>query len=235
MKYIRLSLLPFLFLFSAFVGFKSAGNLDKGWDAKSSIEQRNILIINTEDIKSENTRLKSVWLLIFYTDSPRVDLFPIFPLTGEGSEIKNLAFAEAFRLTREGKPTPEFWGEIESLKTWWDGYIILDDIVVAKLMAYFDGGKGLSSEKTKEAISEIPRWSEDPQSALEEQTDMYLVHCKKIIIDGDSADLIPLLFDLHQHTYTDMKHAQLIGIWQTIQPYSHSLNCAFPSLMASTD
>jgi hypothetical protein len=235
MKLIRLTIFAILFLISSFAGFNSARGLDFGWDATSPVEQRNILIISTEDVTSSNNELKSIWLMIFYSDSPRIDLFPIFPMTGNGSESENIAFAESFNLKPNGEPTSKFWNQMKTLKTWWDGYVVLDETSIANLMVYYDGDVSMAFEKAKEYLDEIPLWFEDPQTAQSEQTEMIGVHCQRFTRSGDKVDLIPLIIGFSQHAYTDMTYAQLFGIWQTIQSKSHSLNCAFPSLMFAAD
>lgn len=233
MRYIHWLMYALLFSISAFSGFISGKSLEIGWDTTSSIEQRNILIINTEDIQQPHSRLKSVWLLIFYTDSPRVDLLPIFPVTGQVSGISNHTLAGSFGLTANGEPSPAFWDELKTLKTWWDGYIVLDDTVTASLMAFMDGSNAASIENSAKELSGIPLWFEDPQSALAKQTEMYKVHCQRFTTQGDSQDFLPLVLDLHQHARTNLDHAQLVGAWRLLHSYSRSLNCAFPTITAA--
>ena len=222
-----------LFSISAFSGFKSGESLEIGWDTSSSIEQRNILIINTTDTLQTNLKLKSVWLLIFYTDSPRVDLLPIFPVTGQNSKVDNQILAASFSLSIKGEPSPAFWDQMKLLKTWWDGYVVLDDTVAASLMAFMDGGSGTSIENSSEEISKIPLWHEDPQSALAKQTEMYQVHCQRFTGKADLKDFLPLVLNLYQHAHTNLDLAQLIGAWHLLHSYSKSLNCAFPTITAA--
>jgi hypothetical protein len=233
MRYIRWFSYVLLFVISTLSGFNSGKSLKIGWDSSSLFEQRNILIINTENIQQANSRLKSVWLLIFYTDSPRVDLLPIFPVTGQASDVSNQSLAGSFGLSANGEPSPAFWDQMKTLKTWWDGYILLDDTVTASLMAFLDGGNAISIESSSKELNEIPLWFEDPQTALAKQTEIYQVHCQRFTTRADFQDILPLILALYQHAHTNLDPAQLIGAWRLLHSYSNSLNCAFPTLTAA--
>lgn len=102
--------------------------------AATILHQRNLLIIGVDRLQEPAAELKSLWLVIYYPDKPRVDLLPIFPSIQE----KNPMQSQTIAITSRNEPTGAFWDQIEGRDILWHGYVLVDKEIVNAITASLD-------------------------------------------------------------------------------------------------
>ncbi len=197
--------------------------------------QHNILMINVDRADTLSAQLESVWLVIYYSNSPRVDLFPIFPSPADDSHSRNQAMADAFCLLPNGEPGEEFWHQMQTFTTWWDGYFLIDEIAAAKLVDFMGGADIVNATaEPYQVVEDTSLWYEDPQAALLGQAAKYREQCQNFAQSAPPGEIISLLDTIHTHLHTDLDNDQISADWQLLRLYGGSLHCEFPTLMLTT-
>jgi hypothetical protein len=235
-KNLRIAGLIIVFATTFWVGFKSGAGFgvksDKlvhGYPASmtsSPTDQKNILIIHVDQIDKPDAILKGIWLMAYYTNSPRVDLLPIFPSIKSYAQERNNLLQNSFSLTNEGEPGESFWLEMQTLNTWWNAYILIDDDAIKTLAEHF-----LVSPLIQDnASSTNPPWTEMAQIGIGEQAEYYALLCQGFPQNGGGRELIDLWSSMHNHTHTNMPLVQIRELWVQLDSYQRDLTCTFPSL-----
>jgi len=225
-----------LFLAALLGGFKIGSNLGAfpiqtadryatPMDA-SPPNQHNLLLIHIDQLDQEKPRLRSIWLMAYYDNSPRVDLLPIYPFSKPGSEAHNSQLESSFSLTSSGEPVEDFWHAMESINTWWNAYLLLDDTAAQRLGQTLGKITGIENQGGLDNAA--------PQSSstvpIEVEAGFYSALCKNFTQNTDQNGFAKLLFSLNGHTHTNLKPGQLHDTWQLLSAYQDDLNCNFPSL-----
>jgi hypothetical protein len=195
----------------------------------SSGSQHNILLIQVNQLDSDQPYLRSVWLMAYYTNNPRVDLLPIYPTDQPTTSVMASNLADRFTLTSNGEPSEVFWLGLQEYNTWWNGYVMMDDLAIQKLLEQLADSPLSGSPTEKLGGFHISH----PQAAIEDQIDRYQELCQSFSMKNRETGFYRLLFSLKDHTRSNLKPGQLRGVWQQLESHGAYLTCNFPSLQAA--
>jgi len=182
--------------------------------------QHNLLFITVDDLESERPHLTGVWLIAFYELSPDVDFIPIFPTLSQNVGAA-ADLAASFSLTEAGEPAPAFWRGLDRWDTWWEGYILLDDVGLGGLREILTENLGVS------ASASTSLWG----STLQMQRLFLERKCQ--LFSGPMGSLsLPVLSGLmRSHIQTNLNEIQASQVWSVFQRHRESLYCRFPTLV----
>ncbi len=187
--------------------------------------QRNLLLIGVDRENLVVPRLEALWLLIYYPDSTKIDLIPIFPNTDNEDPIRDQVLAASFSITPEGQPGEVFWEQINDRSIRMDHYVLFDRVAVEEIMDVM-GLPGLAEEDA----FQLAHWESDPAAAISSQTRIF-THLCSAFTDSNVLEDITLFIDhLSPHLITDIPPAQIITDWRLIRSFGARLHCEFPTL-----
>lgn len=137
-----------VFLVCGYVGYQLATRIDPARIALTGAtpgrtgqgEQHNLVIIQVDQLDSAQPRLVSVWfasLFFMEGESPRLSFGQLFPTRSDPSQ--NQSIARSFGLDGQGDPSTGFWRSLDSLKIKWEGYLLVDNITVQRVLEWING------------------------------------------------------------------------------------------------
>ncbi len=146
----RLVLAIIIFLIFALVGFQIAIRIDEllnrglptqtpSADSANS-KHYNVVLIHVDRLDLPEPRLVSVWFISVYLfdgSPPALTIAQMYPTPGN-TEVYD-AFRRSFSLTRDGEPSAGFWRVVKTRKIEWNGYLLVDDFTVQKVMEWTNG------------------------------------------------------------------------------------------------
>ena len=99
-----------------------------------------LILIHVDRMDRPQPRMISVWFvsLFFVENSPPTLTFAQMYPTPANPGIHQ-SFERSFSLTQEGEPSPGFWKVVKTLGVGWDGYLLVDDFTVQKVMEWTNG------------------------------------------------------------------------------------------------
>ncbi len=228
-----------VFMVALMFGFNTVAAFDNAGDAISNEystpmnsspgSQHNILLIQVDQINTEQPQLQSVWLMAYYANNPRVDLLPIYPALNSKNALKHQKLADQFALTKSGEPDEEFWLMLRGINTWWNGYLMMDNqalkIIEDHLVetSVIDNPTAIQAEKQ-------PR---NQKFEIKYQTKKYQELCQGFSNYKGKEGFYHLFFSLIDDIRSNLKPGQLHDIWQLLRSYGSNLDCDFPSFYAS--
>jgi hypothetical protein len=228
-----------IFISALLFGFKSgsaignpANELANAYStpmASSPGYQHNILLLQVDRIDADQPRLDSVWLMAYYSNSPRVDLLPIYPVNKPGALERVHNLPDQFVLTPSGEPGEAFWLEMQEINTWWNGFIMMDEMAAQKLSERLVGASVNDQGPTTEGVH-LPNNPHDPSRT---QVGLYQEICLEFSKNSEKAGFYGLYFSLKDHIRSNLKLSQFYGAWRLLSSYGLNLHCNFPSLQAS--
>jgi hypothetical protein len=221
-----------IFTASLIAGFNSGSNIGSGANAigdaystpmaSSQGTQHNLLLIQVDRLGSDQPRLEGVWLMAFYTNTPRVDLLPIYPSeqTSLVEKVQNLP--EVFKLTHSGEPDESFWLEMQAVDTWWNAYLMLDDQALQTLEEV------LSTDTAGSDLN--PSWEVNSPVG---DISPYQGVCRTFEKYQGNAGFYRIYLAVKGQTRSNLKPGELKDIWQLLRSYGTNLNCSYPTLQPS--
>ncbi len=184
--------------------------------------QRNIMAIGIHREGDNDPQLEGIWLIVYFSDSPEVDLISFFPAITEDKQSINEELASSFSLTPEGEPNDAFWKEMEARNILFHNYVVFDmDALweITQIMQVDD-----------EYATGLPTWKDDYQAALSGQTQLLEQLCGSFT-EGNLIDSIyPFLKNLGSHMNTNLAEWQIEADWHLLTSFSAEMNCVFPNL-----
>ena len=236
MKVLRLIILILVFSLCLFAGFKLGSKFNLNDEeivfpanTPSIIEplggenQQNILIIGVDQLNSSLTQIEGLWLLIYYRDTPQIDLIPIFPSIREEDILKNQALAGNFSISQNGEPNQSFWQYLQSRDILWHNNVLLDEIALYAITDLV----GLSrSSNDGQMIS----WVQDTTAALKSQSLLLSEVCQSFGSSNVPGEITNIVASLTPHLTSDLSFDQITSEWRLLLTYGNQLNCKFPTL-----
>ena len=201
--------------------------------------QRSILILRTNNLKSESPKLVSAWLLIYIPTTPRLVLLPIFPSISSDYEIENEHLQNTFKISSVNGShglDPLFVEALRAKVPWWSGYIVIDNIGFALVLDIWfrtdnEAGNQVSKHPTgKEILANMPKPWEDAASALEGQLSLFQEMCQSISNIDNLVELEGLSITLDDLILSDLNLTQLLTEIQNQRSQDGGLICETPSL-----
>jgi hypothetical protein len=189
-------------------------------------DQFNLLLIGVDNVQSKDAKLQSIWIMALPKNTSRLNLIPIFPSVK--NPVRNLILAEAFQLYK-GQPSQEFWDVMKKTDTWWSAYVVRDKADLSKLIDVL-GGISVNGEQLNgtQALSKIPNWKYNPQTAMEQQQIVFEGICNQISAKQTSGTTTGVFI---QTMNFSKNTATFIGQWVAKISANKSLGCHFPTFV----
>ena len=232
--------LMLIFLTASLVGFKQGANLGVDPDENTSAfaisaesapsAQHNLLLIQVDRSESGLFTLQSVWLMAYYSNSPRVDLLPIYPSFRASEPGAGQALVKNFAFTAEGKPVEAFWLKMQELNIWWNAYILLDREASELLAEKFEVSSLPHDHPEWSSFNEINLPYPELKDTISEQASLYASLCRNFPNRPGWLGFIRLYLPLHNNLHTNLAPGQLWDVWQLLESHGQVLKCNFPSL-----
>ena len=190
--------------------------------------QRNLLLIGVDRLHARHPRLESLWLAMVVPNSPGVTLMPLYPRMVDGVPQPDETLEVAFRLDDRLAPYTGFANVLRARELWWNHFVVLDEIGLAKLID-LAGGIDLGDGRVDglRAIAELPKAQEDAHGALLSQTALLNGLCLSQSQLSNSEKPGELPERLSSHMISDLSPAQMSRDWQRIRAAGGRL-CKFP-------
>ncbi len=191
--------------------------------------QRNLLVIGVDDLTQAQPRLESVWLVIYFVDSARVTLLPVFPSATDAAY--NRLLDESFSLDGNGQPDERFWEVIAALAFWWNKSILVDQGSSAEI------SHALQVENSADLFTRgasspgrIASWSQDPQAALLGQRALFEALCDSFRQAKSITTLQTILLQIPAHLRPGAENFPVLVDWFEMAARKDQLHCEFPTL-----
>ncbi|HSB65442.1 MAG TPA: hypothetical protein VLD65_02630 [Anaerolineales bacterium] len=199
--------------------------------------QRSILMIGASAINGTNPQLESIWLASYFPLDTTIQLLPIYP-TGEKSTLGlERQLDQSFSLRKEdGRRQLEngFLDLLEKNNYWWSGYIIYDEVSLAKIFTLLGGiqlnGKTVADSQVLQSVSKV---IEDPHNAYSVQIAILQSLCAKFSDINTQPDLTQLMTLFPDHILTDFDANQLQMELEALSSNHNDQTCRFPTLEIS--
>lgn len=173
-----------------------------------SLEQKNYLIVQVDDLSASAPQLVSVWLAFLYTGTPpHLMLLPLFPSDNTG---RATALQQDFALTSTREVPPSF---IKSIQSQYDveliGYLLVDNSSIQTLGQWITGENLPFYDKVGNNGSIA--------DSLQPSKDFLAQVCRSIRSNGlDSADQIRWSQIIPDHFNTGITFPELMSTWDAI-------------------
>jgi hypothetical protein len=183
--------------------------------------QHNTLVIVVDQVDFggdlEKMHLQSVWLAVYLSSLPKINLAPIYP--GGGND--HLFEQNHFQLGPDGAPTAEFNRIIQSMAVHWDHYMVIDTFAIQEM------GDQIGWEEPLFVNVDEAQWPLTNQAAHAYE----LCHHIGGILSRGEAD--SMLENLAGHLSTNLGPNQVVNLWQDADPNHNRISCEFPTLEAT--
>lgn len=188
--------------------------------------QRNLLVIGIQDLSAPEPVLESIWLLISFPGDASITLLPIFPNPNGDYSSPNKSVIKSFSLNSGQIPEDVFFNQLRQ-QFWWDSYILIDKV---GLSIALDTIHELSGVELRTVLESIPSSLNNPNEALQRQTDLLNTACNQLNILPNSTQAEILVQQIDDHLRTDLNWSGVFRGWSSNQPVGHQLECEFPTL-----
>jgi len=141
-------------------------------------EDNFLLVIQVDNMHTEEIYLEGVWLITFQTQEPSLSFLPLLPSQADNAMERDKKLASAFALDDKNQPAPEFFKILSERNISWQGYIIIDQWSITEIISFLGGvdlGSGLKSGI--EIIDELHTRSQDRLLAQRDQALLLQAAC----------------------------------------------------------
>jgi len=196
--------------------------------------QRSILLITATSINTTNPHLESIWLATYLSSDTAIQLLPIFPDGNKLASSFELELNRSFDIQAVDDNLsldPGFINVLKEHNYWWSGYILLDEVSLAKAFNLLGGielnGRTLTGTQV---LQSLPVSADDPQNAYSTQIAILQSVCHKILRTPAGLDVSQIISLLPNHILTDLDSSQLQTELDSLNSGEHTLTCRFPTL-----
>ena len=199
-------------------------------NASSLSQQLNILMVGVDEVGITQTRLRSLWLVMVPPGGGPVTFMPIYPQpAGMGEDysqphnpiIVDARFPESATIVRI----------LADQGTWWDEVILFDETGMLSVLDILGGAKEYAPQLVKILASQggAMAW-DDPQSALQHQTNMLKQLCS--MSSSFHSSISPEIFGIpdDSHLKISSNKIDLMSELFVINASIISFGCQFPTV-----
>jgi len=197
--------------------------------------QQNILVIGIDHMDSPTPRLESIWLVLYFSDSPHLTwmpIYPAYPAENQNTLQINQKLANLFQLNQSKKPTQSFQEALHQQNLWWNGIVVLDKIAVTYLFEILAKSKNnpLFTDDYLVQFSLLPSVWDNPGQAMKAQTNLLYSLCLEVSQFQTLPDLFSQPEVIKNHVSADFDLVSFISQWQLRLAQGNRLICEFPFL-----
>jgi hypothetical protein len=190
-----------------------------GSPAAQQSDLTSVLILGVDEIESENTALRAVWLATYEESGEAISLYG-FPVDAQIGSTSSSPLKELFRWSQEDGVSPLFLsvmqqvpqGELEAV-------IVLDEDGFSAVIDFM-GGVVLSGERLNgDAVLGVLRLlNDDPDTSLSIQVHILEAMVTQASYLEDTLELTPLIALVPEHAYTSQPTDHLFAILARLLP-----------------
>ncbi len=196
--------------------------------------QRTILLLGTTTDSFLHTHLAGAWLLSYLPGTAEVQLLPVYPAGKVNTPAFVAQVTDTFSFTGKNGHVAlaqEFQKLLQENGFWWSGFIIFDQVEIARLLL----NTNVADKKVTDdqVISIFEHVSQDPQASFQLQVSLLETACQKITANTPHTGSEKFNQVVAAHLATDLDSATLFSEWEKIANQKHNLACKFPTLEIS--
>ncbi len=199
--------------------------------------QRSILLVGADDLNAVNPRLQSIWLATYLPDDTAIQLFPVFPSAkGSASDFEK-QLGQSFKINGEARSSgldQAFTRLLEENNYWWSGYIIFDEISLAKTLGLLGAvGVSHSSLSGEQVIQKLTMAVTSSAGSLTSQVTLLRAICHSLAQVNSASNLPALARLFPSHFITDLDANTLQSELVALVSGRHTMACRFPTMELS--
>lgn len=239
MKRIVIILLLFIFVICLILGLSLGGNFAKQLKTTApelptqtqpeiTSNQRTILFIVADNMKSQNPVLESVFVIFYIPNIPRALILSLYPTDQNVSE-QAIKLPATFSLKEDLSPSNEFINTIAQYNFSWNGYILTDEVGVASMIDWVGGiDKDGIKNNGDDIVEQLIHPWKNPKAAAEEQRKIISGICNAYDGIPKNKALLDLFATLiPDHLSTDLSAQMIIADWKQILTNNSRPICEF--------
>jgi hypothetical protein len=182
-------------------------------------DQRNILIIQADDLTSSSPRLIAIWLLIYIPDDPQTSLILIYPqASGKNTDIQQ-RLVNTFALPPQGGLDPAFISALQSFSFTTTAYIILDIQAGAQAIDWLGGLELAGNSEAlngNQSLSDMPLPWLAPDAAREWNKKLANAICERVKQKSSDTNPVSMMASLiPDHLRTDLTLEMVAQDWHS--------------------
>jgi len=191
--------------------------------------QRNILIIQTDDLSVSAPRLIGIWLLIYIPDRPQTSLILIYPQAqGKNMDIQQ-KLVNTFALPPQGGLDPAFSDALQSFSFTTTAYVVVDKQGTIQIIDWLGGLKYDENSPTlngNQSLTDIPLPWLAPDNAREWNQKIAAAICARVSqLPSDSNPVTLIASLIPDHLRTDLTLEMVAQDWRTISSRNERIDC----------
>ena len=184
---------------------------------KGEMAQHNVLVVLVDDLGTQPSVLKGIWLAAQSAGSAQINWMPIYPVPIlEGTSEYAQPHSQIFLASKDLQDLT-FLPPIRNQGIWWDETSLLDETALSA-MATLAGNQPTALADT---------WLE-PQRALQEQVQLIQNLCKSATSWSSSSALDQSLALMPDHMRSSLSSFEMIAHWDSWSLAGFALSCTHP-------
>jgi hypothetical protein len=194
--------------------------------------QRNILLVQADDLKSGSPRLESVWLLSYVANNTRLTFLPVFPGQADMGVASGQSLPDLFELRSYADRLALSAGFLEALRPqipWWSSYIVMDATALARMVEITSAGSRGRVDGRK-VLAGLPHAWEDPRAAQDGQAALYQEICWQASHSEVGLGLDGVIERYPGHILSDLEQDYLLAEVRSLSNQMGTFSCEFPTL-----
>ena len=181
--------------------------------------QLNLIVIGVDRVSPQEPRVIAIWLASYLTrDGFNILTFkPIYPLLSDHPASNTEELLASFEISEELALSDAFKTELER-KTWFDGYVLLDEIAMIELVdLVISGTPKMPAENSVLLIGSIHLPWQNLSTAYHDQVGLVEWLCGRLPAMKANTPVGKILeLQIQQHLSTDMDMETLIQTWKQV-------------------
>jgi len=198
--------------------------------------QRSLLLVAASTITGTSPHLEGLWLATYFPTDTTIQFMPIYAAGNNTLSSLEQQLELTFQIDQTGS-TPrlgeEFLRLLEENNYWWSGYIVFDEVSLAKATQQTGDVAPNGKAVTDTAASKASlRALEDPLDGYSSQVALLQSMCRQINT-GTAPGVAQWISLIPSHILTDLDASQLQVEWETLASNPPDRTCRFPTLEIS--
>ncbi len=162
-KFLAVALVILSFSVCMAIGFNVASSVDPVKNVRPTADpgsigkgdQHNLLIVQVDELNNPSPKLVSVWFVsLFFLDGAPPTLTFAQLYSPQASTPRALSLGRAFEITHSSEIGAGFWKAVQQFKVQWEGYFLVDNISVQRIMEWINGPGNFAEDLNKSGQSE---------------------------------------------------------------------------------
>jgi hypothetical protein len=199
----------------------------------STANQRNLVVIQVDDLQAPSPRLVALWLVMYTRDASHLVMMLLHPLAGTDPAnplaLRSQPLVDAFALTGAGEPDGGFLLAIQNRAARVDGYFVLDDRAMRAWVDWLGGidagGALLNGDAFQQQLAAARA---DAGAAIQWQPQLVGGLCARVTALNAASNWLAALMPLTPaHLRTNLSLEMAMQDWSRLTAGPDPLSCEF--------